>query len=126
MATQIEWVQQVRKLVEAVEDARTEAIVMTGLPLGLLDQTTVGDSDNDRACIVFDHYQGQLVYALLHSADNIDELLDYIQFAANDVKRQGTPVVVPEDRIGALTQPDVSVHWSIHPDIYFAAQKQTL
>jgi hypothetical protein len=71
---------------------------------------------------VFDNLQGEVAYALLRSADDINALLAYIQFAAADVLQERQAVNVSTAALpDALTGPGIAVHWGIHPDVWFAA-----
>jgi len=123
------WVQRKNGLLLELKQIWRAARIATAQPLAPAcieqEETIEAETSEDRALLVLDEMHGGMVFALLRSTDDIDALLNYIQFAAN-VVRQEQADPVPAVVSSALTQPGVTVHWSIHPDVYFAAQKQTL
>lgn len=122
-----------RTALHAAAAAATEPLAMACEVGG---EVIDAETREDRALLTYDSLQADVVYALLRSAVDIDKLLNYIQFAAADIKQAHEPTaaaVAAGALPGALTEPGISVCWGIHPDVWFAnnpaicwADKQTL
>ena len=107
MKQQISYVQRYNALAGSLLRARMDAFYTMNTTPGGIEI----ESSEDRSSIAFDQLQGEVVYALFRNAVDIDALLDYIQFVANAVKREGqeaAPVVMSSELPAALTAPGVT------------------
>ncbi len=133
-------------LIKAVQQASYTALELYDEPLlpAMLDNgdEVPAETMDDRYISIVDRLQAELVHALLTTATDVPQLMDYIQFCARTPlaagpqwqvlpapTAPGTPVAVGTNGDGAGERlDDARIVWSIRPDVYFArlAEKETL
>lgn len=139
--------ERISALSRHINTAAQEVIAMYDEPLAA---ATVADGEQipaetreDRHANIYDAYQAGIAYALLATAPDVDQLVDYIQYMAAQMRRNGSqwheihsapsgppqPPPLPADaNTAGPWRDDARIIWSITPAAYFAAleQKETL
>lgn len=133
-------------LIKAVQQASYTALDLYDVPLlpAMIDDgdEVPAETIDDRYISIIDRLQADLVHALLTTATDLAQLVDYIQFCARTLGTDGPQwQVLPAPAAPAMPESigtnsdgagerldDVRIVWSIRPEVYFGrlAQKETL